>query len=60
MKITIKYLFENIVIFAVRWNGVFGVLVLGGTASEFGRLVFVQTEIKRYEAIVLDSGVPQE
>ncbi len=35
-----------------------GAFVLGGTASEFGR--FVQSEIKRYEGIVRDSGAPKE
>jgi tripartite-type tricarboxylate transporter receptor subunit TctC len=35
-----------------------GALVMGGSAQEFSR--FVQTEIKRYEGIVRDSGAPKE
>ncbi len=35
-----------------------GALVMGSTPDEFGR--FVQTEIKRFEAIVRDSGAPKE
>lgn len=35
-----------------------GAFVMGGSASDFGR--FVQTEIKRYEGIVRDSGAPKE
>ena len=35
-----------------------GALVMGSTPDEFGR--FVQTEIKRLEAIVRDSGAPKE
>jgi len=35
-----------------------GAFVMGGSAPEFGR--FVQTEIKRYEGIVRDSGAPKE
>ena len=35
-----------------------GALLMGSTPDEFGR--FVQSEIKRYEAIVRDSGAPKE
>jgi tripartite-type tricarboxylate transporter receptor subunit TctC len=35
-----------------------GALTMGSTPDEFGR--FVQTEIKRFEAIVRDSGAPKE
>ncbi len=35
-----------------------GAIVMGGTAQEFGR--FSASEIKRYEAIVRDSGAPKE
>jgi tripartite-type tricarboxylate transporter receptor subunit TctC len=35
-----------------------GAFVMGGSAQEFSR--FVQTEIKRYEGIVRDSGAPKE
>lgn len=35
-----------------------GAIVLGGTSQEFGR--FAASEVKRYEAIVRDSGAPQE
>lgn len=35
-----------------------GAEVLGGSPQEFGR--FVATEVKRYEAIVRDSGAPKE
>lgn len=35
-----------------------GAIVMGGTAQEFGR--FTASEIKRYEAIVRDSGAPKE
>jgi tripartite-type tricarboxylate transporter receptor subunit TctC len=35
-----------------------GAFVMGGSSQEFAR--FVQTEIKRYEGIVRDSGAPKE
>ena len=35
-----------------------GAIVLGGTAQEFGQ--FAASEVKRYEAIVRDSGAPKE
>ena len=35
-----------------------GALVMGGTAQEFGK--FAASELKRYEAIVRDSGAPKE
>ncbi len=35
-----------------------GAIVMGGTPQEFGR--FTSSEIKRYEAIVRDSGAPRE
>lgn len=35
-----------------------GAIVLGGSAQEFGR--FAASELKRYEAIVRDSGAPKE
>lgn len=35
-----------------------GAIVMGGTAQEFGR--FSNAEIKRYEAIVRESGAPKE
>jgi tripartite-type tricarboxylate transporter receptor subunit TctC len=35
-----------------------GAEILGGTSQEFGK--FVDSEIKRYEAIVRDSGAPKE
>jgi tripartite-type tricarboxylate transporter receptor subunit TctC len=35
-----------------------GAIVLGGTAQEFGK--FATSEVKRYEAIVRDSGAPKE
>jgi tripartite-type tricarboxylate transporter receptor subunit TctC len=35
-----------------------GAIVMGGTAQEFGK--FAASELKRYEAIVRDSGAPKE
>jgi hypothetical protein len=35
-----------------------GAIVLGGTAAEFAK--FSTSEVKRYEAIVRDSGAPKE